>query len=435
MKRVVIILLAAVLAVGMLAGCAGQDGATGWGAYSAEEIRKLRDLQFDGYRKMTVAEFQDRVWRMTDTAEYRALLERVAQDETLYDLRSSDRDAAFFFYVLEPLTAERWQSRTYSAEAVSEVSLLKDRATLEYDYTLTIRDARKVPVKDYCDMREGIEDAMQFILRNWSTAELRDAAFMQTEIGAYVDTLCRDMQTPEVGVEIGFRYFPLSAEEESTGREIDSGAEARRYPNGTEEDYRSLLALKTPGYEELPLAKFNSALLDWANENYERMERIGEDTATGDFPVPLSDEELSFVRLTVFLSGMENGRQIQSNYTGREAEDPAYDETLPAKIAEENGRAAWCCLFYRFSYRVSDAERVTVGERDRQVAGMIEAVRAFWDGTDLESLLNMSEDEVTTALEQIARAQSSGNITITTGRDQIYFERMDERGIDGRKSD
>lgn len=425
MKKVLLIVLALALAVGALPGCAGQEG-----TFSAEELQKLRDLQFDGYRGMTVAEFQDRVWRTTDTAEYRALLEHLAKDKALYDLRDSDRDAAFFFYVLEPLTAEQWQTRTCSAEAVSEASPLKDRTRLEYDYTLTIRDAGKVRIKDYCDMREGIEEAMQFILRNRSTAELRDAAFMQAEIGAYVDTLCRDMRTPEVGVEITFQYFPMNAKDEQADKGMGSGAEARRYPDGTEEDYRSLLALKTPGYEDLPLAQFNSALLDWVNEDYERMERIGEDTAAGDLPLPLSDEERSFVQLTVFLSGMENGRQVQSKYTGREAEDPAYDEYLPAKTAEENGRAAWCCLFYRFTYRISDAERVTVGERDGQIAEMIEAVRTFWDKTDLESLLDMSEDEVTKALMQIARAHSSEKITITTGKDQIYFERMDERGID-----
>lgn len=428
MKRVFIIFLAAVLAVGMLTSCAGQESAPGWGAYSSQDIQKLRDLQFDGYRQMTVAQFQDRVWRTTDTAEYRALLERLSRDETLYDLRDSDRDAAFLFYVLVPLTAERWQSQTYSAEAVSESSPLKDSARLEYNCALTIRDADKVRVKDYCDMREGVVEAMPFVLRNRSAAELRDADFMQEEIGAYVDALCRDMQTPEVGVAIAFQYFPLSAEEAS-GKGADNDAEARRYPRGTEEDYRSLLTLKTPGYEELTLAQFNSALLDWANESYERMERIGEDTVENDFPIPLSDEELSFVRLTVFLSGVENGRQIQSNYTGREAEDPAYDEYLPAKTAEENGRAAWCCLFYRFTYRVSDAERVTVGERDRQIAGMIEAVRAFWDEADLESLLNMSEEDVTNTLERLAQEHSSGKITITTGRDQIYFECMDERGM------
>lgn len=46
------------------------------------------------------------------------------------------------------------------------------------------------------------------------------------------------------------------------------------------------------------------------NENYERMERISEDTGWNNFHVTLTDEELSFVKLTVFLSGMENGKTI-----------------------------------------------------------------------------------------------------------------------------
>ena len=38
------------------------------------------------------------------------------------------------------------------------------------------------------------------------------------------------------------------------------------------------------------------------------MERIDEDTKFNDFSVTLTAEELSFVKLTVFLSGMENGK-------------------------------------------------------------------------------------------------------------------------------
>lgn len=54
----------------------------------------------------------------------------------------------------------------------------------------------------------------------------------------------------------------------------------------TEEDYRSLLALKTPNYQNMSIADF------------------------------LTAEELSFVKLTVFLSGMENGKYVQSIYSG-----------------------------------------------------------------------------------------------------------------------
>jgi len=57
----------------------------------------------------------------------------------------------------------------------------------------------------------------------------------------------------------------------------------RKYPNATEEDYSSLLKLKTADYQSRTLIDFNADLLEWANEDYERMERIGTDTAYLDF--------------------------------------------------------------------------------------------------------------------------------------------------------
>lgn len=107
-------------------------------------------------------------------------------------------------------------------------------------------------------------------------------------------------------------------------------------------------------YENMPLADFNSVFLDWTNENSERMERVSEDAGWNDFQVALTDEELSFVKLTVFLSGMENGKVIQSSYAGQPI-NPYYGEELPQKTASKNGVAAWCNLYYRFSYNISDA--------------------------------------------------------------------------------
>ncbi|MDE7258597.1 MAG: M56 family metallopeptidase, partial [Lachnospiraceae bacterium] len=44
--------------------------------FTQEEYDKLMALRFDGYEDMTVSEFQDKVWALTDTPEYRDLLER-----------------------------------------------------------------------------------------------------------------------------------------------------------------------------------------------------------------------------------------------------------------------------------------------------------------------------------------------------------------------
>lgn len=166
--------------------------------------------------------------------------------------------------------------------------------------------------------------------------------------------------------------------------------------------------------------------MEWTNENPERMERISEDAGWNDFQVALTDGELSFLKLTVYLSGMENGKAIQSSYAGQPI-SPYYEETLPQKTVSKSGTAAWCSLYYQFSYSISDAETITVGERDRQIEGMINAVHKFWDDTDIEDLLQMNEQDIVTELQTIAKAHSTDEITISIGEEQIHFERMDER--------
>ncbi len=415
MKKYLSIIFAVLVLASMLIGCAGQSSGSEQNmvsntnaptstpepedmpddSFSKEDYQKLLALQFDDYQHMTVSEFQNKVWQITDTAEYQNLLERFSKDETLYQMKDSNETASFLFYILAPLTAENWQTRDYSGAATSDFPYPADNAVLEYTYTLTVLDADRLMVKDYFDIGKGIrEDVLQDILCNRTEEELQNETLMLTELKTYVDGTLSCMQTPEISVTIEYVYFPLSATDgEEQGVGFDNDVEQRRYRNGTAEDYRTLLTLKTPNYEELPLSDFNSALLEWTNENPERMERISEDTGWNDFQVALTDGELSFLKLTIFLSGMENGKAIQSSYAGQPI-SPYYEETLPQKTASKNGTAAWCSLYYQFSYSISDLETVTVGERDRQIEGMINAVHKFWDDTDIEDLLQMNEQDI-----------------------------------------
>ena len=261
--------------------------------FSDEEFDKLLALQFDGYEDMRVSEFQNKVWELTDTEEYRNLLEKFSQNTTLYE-----------------------------------------------------------------------------------------------------------------------------QEEEQ---------ERREYPNGTEEDYRSLLDLKTADYQTRTVADFNMDLLEWANESYERMERINIDIAQQDFSVKLDSDELIFVALTTWLSGVENGKYVQSINTGRKEEDPGYNQYLPSKTAEENGYGAWCDLFYQFSYHIADKETLTVGERDYCVGNMMSEIQDFWNRTDIEEMLSMTKDAIVSKLKEIAAEYSNNDITIIILEDSVSFEKMDER--------
>lgn len=447
MKKYLSIILAVLVAASVLTGCAGQantpeqsmvsntDAPTSTPepedvldtSFSEEDYEKLLALQFENYRHMTIAEFQNKVWELTDTSEYSELLSRLSKDEALYALRDSDETAAFIYYVLEPLTKEKWQSHTYSGAASSDSPAGQDNAILEYTYTLTILNADKVKVKDYCDTRVNVRDAMNSMMLDRMKEQLQSEEFMLAELKTFVDEILPDFQTPDLTVDIEYAYFPLStAEENCQGAGLDTAAdqEQRTTPNGTESDYQSLLALKTSDYQDMSLADFNAALLAWADEDYERMERIDQDDRYDDFKVPLSEDERSFVEWTVFLSGHENAQAVRSAYTGEQENDLWHDQYLPVRFGASDGRSGYCSLYYQFSWHIADKSAVTVGERDRQISGMMKAVQDFWNEIDTEELLKMSEADIVAKLQEIMGAYSTSNITITTSENYVGFENI-----------
>lgn len=396
--------------------------------FSDEEIDQLLALQFDGYEDMSVSEFQNKVWELTDTEEYRNLLEKFSQNTTLYEQKDSNEIASFLFYTLEPLTAEKWQTRDFAGGIATDYPDASDNAMLEFIFSLTIQNADTLTVGEYNAARMGIANGLQNILQGKTEEQLQNDSFMQEAIQAEIEKLNEQWNTDKLQISVEYAFMPLS--EPLAGKDeqenIQRGQESREYPDGTEEDYRSLLDLKTANYQSRSVADFNMDLLEWANEDYERMERINGDIGYQDFPVNLSSDELIFVALTTWLSGTENGKYVQSNYTGREEEDTSYNQYLPSKSAEEKGYDAWCDLFYQFSYHITDKKALTVGERDYCISNMMKGIQDYWNSTDIEEMLHMTEEDIVSKLKEIAAEYSNDNITITIREDSVSFERMIE---------
>ena len=398
--------------------------------FSAEEFGKLLALRFDGYEDMSVSEFHHKVWELTDTEEYRALLERFSQNTALYEQKDSNEIAAFLFYTLEPLTAEKWQTRDFGGGIASDYPGAFDNAMLEFVFSLTIQNADTLTVGEYNAARLGVADGLRNIMQDKTKEQLQNHSFMQEAIDAEIEELNEQWNTDKLRISVEYSFLPLSELDAGEGRQenVQQGQEHREYPNGTEEDYRSLLDLRTADYQSRSVADFNMDLLEWANESYERMERINIDTAQQDFSVNLDSDELSFVAITAWLSGVENGKYVQSLNTGRKEEDPILNQYLPSKTAEENGYGAWCNLFYPFSYHIADKKTLTVGERDACISNMISEIQDFWNGTDIDEMLGMTEGDIVGKLKEIAAEYSNDDITIIIQEDSVSFEKMDERG-------
>ncbi len=424
-KTIAALLIAAVLLIVV--------SMTGWSEtiYSSdEECARLSALQFDDYEDMTVSEFQNRVWKLTDTNEYRSLLERCSRDAALYEQRDSDALASFLFYTLEPLTAEKWQTRDFKGSTTTDYPDAVDNASLEFVCSLIIQNADVLTVGEYNAARLGAANGLQSILQDKTKEQLQSDSFMREAIDAEIEKLKAQWNTDDLQVSVEYFFMPLS-ELDAGNIEQENGSQGQEWrenPNGTDEDYRSLLNLKTADYQSKSVADFNMELLEWADENPERMARITDDITYQDFSVDLSSDELSFVTLTAWLSRVENGKHVESHYTGQAEEDPSYNQYLPLKTTEENGYGgAWCDLYYQFSYHIADKQTLTVGERDEHIGNMLCEIQSFWSRTDIEEILSMTKDDIAAKLRGIAAECSDADITITIREDSVWFEKMDER--------
>lgn len=525
--------------------------------YTRKEYEMLRALQFDGYADMSVSEFQDRVWELTDTEEYVELLERFSQNEYMEAWVDESETASFFFSVVEPLTAERWQKIDFSGgisvsadQTVMPEDVWTDMAVLEYCITLSILDADKLTVGEYVDSRFGMARGMEDIMTaGWSEEELTDLEFMHKKIDDAVERLEGKWDTDCLCMDVGYSFLPIGdnglsleggtgdSEEEiqkeiqeelqeqwdtllacykpfgltyeydptsgdcrmyfqgqavqgimdeeqdiwitghagtgeaiygeaaknaievyavyedgnlvglrnATGQEqkewnllrkktaadsYNNVQEVREFLPGTEEDYRAIFSLRKPDYKQMTLAEFNKSLLDWGNENFDGYDRIMCDWIWDDFRVGLSAEEKDFITCTVNLSSQENAMYVRSIYKGTQAEDVNLGDTYTKSLLEDGVQYAWSQMYYQFSYHIVDQEKVTVGERDRCVGGMVEAIRKFWDETDIKDILKMDKSDLMKELNGFAEKYSSENIIITVGaEEQIGLECIDEREL------
>lgn len=215
---------------------------------------------------------------------------------------------------------------------------------------------------------------------------------------------------------------PASDEEEEEWNLVRE-RNASGYQPAADAEYWSLLALKTPGYEKLSVAEFDSLLLDWANENHESLERILTDSGLDDYRADLSEEEKNFIALTVMLSNEENCRMVESLNTGQTEKICCYGNFHEDKEIE----GAWCSLWYQLNYRIPDKERLTVEERDLCIGNIQKEIQKLWAETDIEQLMLMSEEDIVKELNDIAASYSNERITVIITDNDIQFEKKDER--------
>ncbi len=229
-KSVPAVALAAVLVISVTAvfatSAAEQTEKTNTGVVSGTDFtdgewQKLLALQLDGYENMSISDYQEKVWTLTDTEEYRELLERFSQDEILYAIYEGKGTAdqntkemlSFFYNIYEPLTGERWRTRDFGGYAVTDYSGASDNAGMEYTVTLTVLDADALTVGEYDDVRRSVmgrlNDFFQKRQGELLVTELRDEELMQMLIDEEIVNIKATYGDRRLRIAVSYFYTPL----------------------------------------------------------------------------------------------------------------------------------------------------------------------------------------------------------------------------------
>ena len=234
------------------------------------------------------------------------------------------------------------------------------------------------------------------------------SAFSKTAIEQRVKAIMKLKKTTVFAVVVALAVvvavgvgFATSAEEPEISQNDQTihmePGEARKYPETTAADYELVLSLLTDGYEKQTLSEFNAKLLESMGQTpglAEAYDRVQEDFSRGESKHPLTEEQWSFLTLTLTASASENA--------------------APAVSEEEFSPVASCKLGYIYnkktyfieveitlSYHIIDPNVMTVKKRDEAFARIQSDLAAWLDGVAVEELFAQDKAAWTQKINRI----------------------------------
>ena len=391
---------------------------------SAEEFEQISVLKFSGYEKMSISDYQDKVWRITDTEEYRKLLEHIFDNNALHKQKDSDITASFLFNILEPLTAKNWRARQFGGYVQTAYNGVSDNASLEYSFIMTIKNPQTLTVGEYDKTRLRIKNELDELIQNKTLEQIQNEDSMNNYIRSAIENIEKRYNSDKLQVVLDYIYQPSSSLKSDNIKENPiEGQEEREYPSATREDYQSLLALKTPNYQTMPVSDFNRNLIEWANEDYNRSERIAINSTRESYEIPLSEEEKKFIKYTVWASSIENAKFVRSLHTSEPVQDPILNVELPRKgDYSEDASSTWCSCSYQLSYHIENNDLLSIGERDHYLGSVLSEIQRFWDETEIHRMIKMDKKEIEKKFSDIAIKNSDEKMTFSIVEGQVNFE-------------
>ncbi len=393
------------------------------------------------YQSLPVAEFNRKVMDWQNEEAYHKTEE--ALQRLAYSLPKDDPNADFILYTLNNTWSEcetkhynacqHQQNPSYAGEAMVETygdifgdKVVTSGAYADYWFDYQIADETALTVGQRDEVFRGIDQGMKAFLSGQDQKKLKKEENMEKALEAELKRLLKAMDQRLVpGQECGVSYCwdGPEAGEAATAALATSDIAYGGWGNYSKAQLKKAIeGLKFEGYQTMSIAEFNrkinaafeddkkGELLDYAFE-------MALDEAEGK----ASDATASFLRGTVLPSLEEYRAKAEEVYSGKQV-DPEYRGHIGSYQEEDvfgdQVRVGAVEAEYTFTYRILNADTLTVKERNQFLTSITQGVQGFLD----QSMKGSAIDESAFKKGLLSVGKTAGNSKIEmTGCQVEYF--------------
>lgn len=414
--------------------------------YTQADYDFALSLRTDGYEQMSVADFNRKVMDWEDEDAYHKAEQSIQR--LCWTLPDDDPNADFILNVLGH-TWDECSTRHYNACARSQapghsssacyerygdifgdkVLLARGCADYWFDYTLTAPD--KLTVAQREAIFQKIDSDMGAFLGTKSEKELAGEDAMTKALLSQLKKVLSGLDNQQITTaESDLSYWweepydgyyddgdPLFEDTNSTAQ---GSGEQEREDRYTKAQYDTLLkALQFQGWEQMSASEFNrrinAVFNDEKVEDWKTSINYLYDLVLSNLPE--TDPNAAFLRETVPASLEEYHAKAVEVSLGK-TRDPVYRGSASGCQEEDvfgdKVPTAFAQAEYRFTYRLTDPDQLTVSQRDAFLSGVTEAARQSLKGAAL------TEQTFKAALEQAGKSAGSNKIQFTGCKIDYY---------------
>lgn len=401
--------------------------------YTQADYDLALSFRTGGYEAMSVADFNHKVLPWDDEAQYHKTEEAL---QRLFDtLPDNDPNADFIFGVLSDTwdecerkhynTCERRQEPWHGGSACLEtfgdvygdpVTLTSADAWFSFDYS--IPDEKALTVGERSTLLKSLDEGLTAYLSRQTPQALAGEKTMEKSLTAELQRLLKALDKRIVwGGECDLDY--------SWYQSYDSGEdeEARESKRERPETYTKaqydfvLQALKFEGYENMPVGEFDRRI----NAAFEQDDyKSWEDSLSFAYDMlreylPESDPNYDFLRTGVRTALKEYEARYDEVVSGKTVDPEHYGEanvTLKADVFGDEVTVGMVEADYTFTYRILNADKLTVQARDAFLSAVEKGVQDYLDKA-AQSSGRITKASLKAALEQAGKAAGNANIQFT----------------------